>query len=79
VINYENDEAWVDCDPEMIYDSPDMREENPEGFMWTCCDAAWDTVGCKASLHQQGGAKPVPPSSSLPTDERRRSKRAREA
>lgn len=75
-INYDNDEAWVDCDPEQIYDDPGMREDNPEGFMWTCCDRALDTVGCKLGFHQQRGVKTP---AAAPADEKRGNKRARQA
>ncbi|KAH6623691.1 hypothetical protein F5144DRAFT_369706 [Chaetomium tenue] len=77
VINHDNDEAWVDCDPEQIFDDPEMREENPEGFMWTCCDEAFDAVGCKLGFHQQRGVKTPTAAPVLPTDGERENKRAR--
>ncbi|KAK3292006.1 uncharacterized protein B0H64DRAFT_468909 [Chaetomium fimeti] len=75
-INHES-EAWEDCDPWQIYDDDEMREEHPEGFMWTCCYKPLDTAGCKPAFHQQGGAKAPAASPSLPADEKGGNKRAR--
>ncbi len=34
-----------------------MREEHPEGFLWTCCDQAGDEAGCKAGRHEANPEK----------------------
>ncbi|GAB1317460.1 hypothetical protein MFIFM68171_07670 [Madurella fahalii] len=55
-IDYDND-VWADHPDEVEMDTPDMRQDCPEGFVWDCCDGAADAPGCTRSWHQQGGAK----------------------
>jgi len=56
MIDHES-EAWDDHYGDEIHDSEDMREDNPEGFMWSCCEKAIDDPGCARGAHKMGGAK----------------------
>ncbi|KAF9776696.1 hypothetical protein IL306_005089 [Fusarium sp. DS 682] len=57
-VDYEED-FWADHD-ERIYgeiDTPEMREEMPDGFRWTCCDKLGGRKGCTKGKHQADPAK----------------------
>ncbi|KAJ5025211.1 hypothetical protein J3E72DRAFT_386423 [Bipolaris maydis] len=58
--DYEND-FWADHDEDChgIIDTPEMREDYPEGFMWTCCNKLGDAPGCKQTRHHPNRAKRV--------------------
>ncbi|KAK4152401.1 hypothetical protein C8A00DRAFT_16291 [Chaetomidium leptoderma] len=55
-INHDS-EAWVDCWGDEIHDSEEMREDLPEGFMWSCCEKDMDAPGCMRGSHKQGRVK----------------------
>jgi hypothetical protein len=46
VPDYEGD-FWTDHDENChgVIDTDDMREEYPEGFIWTCCEKSGDEEG----------------------------------
>ncbi|KAF2220970.1 hypothetical protein BDZ85DRAFT_283871 [Elsinoe ampelina] len=48
---------WADHDEDChgTIDTEDMREENPEGFKWDCCDEPGDAEGCQVGEHEGGG------------------------
>lgn len=57
-VDYDND-FWADHDENChgTIDTPEMREENPEGFEWDCCGKGGDTNGCKRGPHKATGAE----------------------
>lgn len=52
---------WADHDERChgTIDTPEMRKEYPEGFVWSCCDEPGDADGCKTSRHRPNRAKRV--------------------
>ncbi|EAT80976.1 hypothetical protein HBH56_164350 [Parastagonospora nodorum] len=52
---------WADHDERChgTIDTPEMRKEHPEGFVWDCCDEPGDAAGCKTSRHRPNRAKRV--------------------
>jgi hypothetical protein len=52
---------WADHDERWhgTIDTPKMRKDYPEGFVWDCCDEPGDAVGCKTSRHRPNRAKRV--------------------
>jgi hypothetical protein len=51
--DYDGD-FWADHDEDChgIIDSNEMREEFPDGFVWTCCDKLGSEPGCQVGQHQ---------------------------
>ncbi|KAF4974375.1 hypothetical protein FZEAL_8707 [Fusarium zealandicum] len=45
---------WADHDENChgIIDTEEMRDEYPEGFIWSCCDQLGNTTGCKFGRHE---------------------------
>ncbi|KAK4124415.1 hypothetical protein N657DRAFT_715080 [Parathielavia appendiculata] len=60
-------EAWVDCYGDEIHDSPEMCEDKPQGFMWSCCEESSESPGCLRGAHKQGGEKRARSSPLRPT------------
>lgn len=52
-VDDEND-FWADHDEDChgTIDTPEMREEYPEGFFWTCCDKLGTDEGCTRGRHR---------------------------
>ncbi len=48
--DYEDD-FWADEHHENI-DTPENREEYPDGFVWTCCENLGSEPGCKLGRHE---------------------------
>lgn len=46
--------VWADHDERChgTIDSKEMREGNPEGFTWDCCNKPGDEAGCKLRKHE---------------------------
>ncbi|KAL5089258.1 hypothetical protein Trisim1_005821 [Trichoderma cf. simile WF8] len=53
------DDFWADHDEDChgIIDTDEMREEFPEGFIWTCCDKNGEALGCRWARHQTDPSK----------------------
>ncbi|KAF4552078.1 Hypothetical protein D9617_11g009250 [Elsinoe fawcettii] len=49
------DDHDEDCHGEI--DSEEMREEYPEGFVWTCCNKKGDEEGGRVGKHEPGGER----------------------
>ncbi|KAF5601044.1 hypothetical protein FPANT_1908 [Fusarium pseudoanthophilum] len=49
-------------------DTESMREENPEGFVWTCCDKPGDEAGCYRGRHEADPTKSRRASGDEPSD-----------
>ncbi|KAK4096150.1 hypothetical protein N658DRAFT_481132 [Parathielavia hyrcaniae] len=69
-IDYES-EAWADHYGDEVHDSESMREDNPEGLIWTCCEESLEAPRCTRSAHRQGGAKRASSSPMKPTGNKR--------
>ncbi|KAF5534940.1 hypothetical protein FPHYL_13321 [Fusarium phyllophilum] len=52
-VDYDAD-VWADHDENChgTIDTDSMREENPDGFVWTCCDKPGDKAGCTFGRHE---------------------------
>ena len=52
-VDDEND-FWADHDEDChgTIDTPEMREEYPEGFFWNCCDKPGTAEGCTRGRHR---------------------------
>ncbi|KAF5551761.1 hypothetical protein FNAPI_7367 [Fusarium napiforme] len=50
---------WADHDEDCHgeIDTPEMREEMPDGFRWACCDKLGGRKGCTKGKHQADPAK----------------------
>ncbi|KAK5993806.1 hypothetical protein PT974_07243 [Cladobotryum mycophilum] len=57
-VDYDGD-AWADHDERChgTIDTDEMREEHPDGFVWSCCDKSGEEKGCKFGRHQADPAK----------------------
>ncbi|UZP33139.1 hypothetical protein NXS19_000955 [Fusarium pseudograminearum] len=58
-VDYDAD-AWADHDESChgTIDTEEMRKENPDGFIWTCCDKpGGGEAGCKLGKHEADPAK----------------------
>ncbi|OPB44872.1 hypothetical protein A0O28_0090100 [Trichoderma guizhouense] len=51
--DYDGD-FWADHDENChgTIDTDEMRDEFPEGFIWSCCDKGGDDIGCRWGRHQ---------------------------
>ncbi|KAJ4392695.1 hypothetical protein N0V85_006874 [Neurospora sp. IMI 360204] len=52
--------GWIDWPyPDEIYDTEIMRKENPDGFVYPCCEALGSEglVGCKLGRHRAADGK----------------------
>jgi hypothetical protein len=56
--DYDSD-FWADHDERChgIIDSDEMRDEFPDGFVWTCCDKLGSEPGCQVGRHQSNPEK----------------------
>ena len=43
----------MDCYGDEIHDSEEMRQDNPDGSMWSCCEKGLDSPGCVRGAHKQ--------------------------
>ena len=52
-------DVWADHDENChgTIDTDEMREVNPEGFVWDCCDKPGDEEGCQRGRHQADPGK----------------------
>ncbi|KAI1057560.1 hypothetical protein LB506_001054 [Fusarium annulatum] len=57
-VDYDAD-VWADHDENChgTIDTDSMREENPEGFVWTCSDKPGDEAGCTFGRHEADPTK----------------------
>jgi len=55
----DTEDFWADHDEDCHgeIDTPEMREEMPDGFRWTCCDKLGGRKGCTKGKHQADPAK----------------------
>ncbi|RKL46078.1 hypothetical protein BFJ72_g2987 [Fusarium proliferatum] len=55
----DTEDFWADHDEDCHgeIDTPEMREEMPDGFRWTCCDKLGGRKGCTKGTHQADPAK----------------------
>ncbi|KAI0430439.1 hypothetical protein F5Y09DRAFT_331017 [Xylaria sp. FL1042] len=57
-----NDEAWEDCDDWPSECDPrnteEDKEDNPEGYIWDCCEQSGDSAGCALGSHEGLYKKP---------------------
>jgi hypothetical protein len=58
-LDYNND-SWADWDEDCHgpMDTPSNRREYPEGFSWSCCKEAGDSVGCQDTTHEESRKRP---------------------
>jgi hypothetical protein len=49
----EESDFWADHDEDIhgIIDSDELREQYPEGYVWTCCGKKGDEEGCELDVH----------------------------
>ncbi|RGP73309.1 hypothetical protein FSPOR_2268 [Fusarium sporotrichioides] len=52
-------DVWADHDEDCHgeIDTPEMREEVPDGFRWSCCSKLGGTKGCTKGKHQADPAR----------------------
>ena len=50
-LDYESD-FWADEPEGYEVDTPEMREESPDGFVWTCCEKLGSEPGCQLGRHE---------------------------
>ncbi|KAF5607006.1 uncharacterized protein FSUBG_5464 [Fusarium subglutinans] len=55
----DTEDFWADHDEDCHgeIDTPEMREEMPDGFRWMCCDKLGGRKGCTKGKHQADPAK----------------------
>lgn len=68
-VDYDAD-IWADHDENChgTIDTESMREENPEGFVWNCCDKPGDEAGCYRGRHEADPTKSRRASGEAPSD-----------
>lgn len=56
---YNDEDFWTDHDEDCHgeIDTEEMREEYPEGFVWSCCKGYGDAKGCRTDPHEPRSAK----------------------
>jgi hypothetical protein len=54
-------DSWADHDENCHgpIDTPEMREEFPDGFIWNCCDETGEAEGCKKARHRPDRTKRI--------------------